>query len=821
MARNRRNVNNTNTPQKHKNNSTSTNKHKTNSNTIHITELREIVATASAAESSKAAELRSFNLSKEVNEVPEINITPETEWETVGAKTGVPLEQPRVKIETGDVQGELEFWSSSVFCFVLGANPPNHVMDGYVRRVWKDLSIDKVAFQYNGVCIVRFAKQEDKDKVLQSEQLFFDNKPFIIRDWQPDVKCVKDKPDLVRIWVRLYNLDLKFWGKALPKIVSMIGIPINPDRATEKKEYLEYARFLVEVRMGHNLPDMIEFIDDKDVIQKQEVSYEWKPLVCSQCTGIGHDAAMCRKRAAEVRKKPAQKVWRPKVQAPVQPIVKPVVQPAVVPVQVVESVQEPVVLPQVTPPEMITPIPFKSKEMASPASLVHRLSRFGRGNSQGGPTVLEVVQQSLRQSLLNSMGKGRTPIIQNETRVKIKNKARIQDGFGRPWQIIDNSEIRDSGRIWLLWDTTQVLVHCIKKDLQVIHAQVTNLVTGFVWTCSLVYGCNADSDRVALWESLINMNSNITGPWLVMGDFNNVLFMDERIGSQVTDAEVKGFQNCVDVCGLYDLVSTGAYFTWNNKQQGDARVFSRIDRVLANDEWILTGPTGSVTFLPEGLYDHSPCLIELGADIDRRKGNFKYFNMWGKPTEFKSIVNDVWRQSIAGCCMFQVVKKLKALKHPLKKLNNSRYGDIENSALVAKMLLETIQKQLHNDPRNVLLQDEERIAAESYKQLDAARLLFLAQKAKAQWVNFADDNTRYFHSTIKARRAQNKVLRIHDMNGVNCTEVNAIEHAFVEYYQALLGSSTKVTPVCRAVVKHGKVVSSEHARGMVKRCFWR
>ncbi|XP_074300434.1 uncharacterized protein LOC141631696 [Silene latifolia] len=170
-------------------------------------------------------------------------------------------------------------------------------MDGYVRRVWKDLSIDKVAFQYNGVCIVRFSKQEDKDTVLQSEQLFFDNKPFIIRDWQPDVKCVKDKPDLVRIWVRLYNLDLKFWGKALPKIVSMIGTPINPDRATEKKEYLEYARFMVEVKMGHNLPDMIEFIDDKDVIQKQAVSYEWKPLVCSQCTGIGHDAAMCRKRA--------------------------------------------------------------------------------------------------------------------------------------------------------------------------------------------------------------------------------------------------------------------------------------------------------------------------------------------------------------------------------------------------------------------------------------------------------------------------------------------------------------------------------------------
>ncbi|XP_074267096.1 uncharacterized protein LOC141590399 [Silene latifolia] len=624
MARNRRTVNNTNTPQKHKNTSSSTNKHKNSSNTIHITELREIVLN-SKNESSKTAELRAFNLNKEVSVIPEITDTNETEWKTVGAKAGTPLEQPRVKIETEDVQGELEFWSSSVFCFVLGANPPNHVMDGYVRRIWKDYSIDKVAYLVNGICIVRFSKQEDKDAVLD-QTLFFDNKPFIIKDWQPDVKCVKDKPDLVRIWVRLYNLDLKFWGKALPKIVSMIGTPIRPDRATEKKEYLEYARFMVEVKLGQSLPDKIEFIDDKDIVQSQEVSYEWKPLVCSQCSGIGHDAAMCRKRAAEARKKPAQKVWRPKVQVPVKPADAPV---QVAPVQCVEPVQETVVLPQCSPPVMVTPIPFRGHEMATPASLVQRMSRLGRGSSQEGPTVLEVIQQSLRQI---------------ETRVKIKNNDRIQASFSNPWKVIDNSEVKDSGRIWLLWDSSQIMVSCIRKDLQVIHAQVTNLVTGFDWTCSLVYGCNADSDRVALWDSLIAMKANVHGPWLVMGDFNNVLYVNERIGSQVTDAEIKGFQNCVDVCGLYDMVSTGAYFTWNNKQEGDARVYSWIDRVLANDEWILNGPSGNVTFLPEGLYDHSPCLIELGEDIERRKCPFKYFNMWGKHAEFKNIVMETWKQ---------------------------------------------------------------------------------------------------------------------------------------------------------------------------------
>ncbi|XP_074283553.1 uncharacterized protein LOC141608100 [Silene latifolia] len=400
----------------------------------------------------------------------------------------------------------------------------------------------------------------------------------------------------------------------------MIYKPIRPDHATENKDYLEYARFMVEVKLGQSLPDKIEFIDDKDVVQIQEVSYEWKPRVCSQCSGIGHDAVMYRKRAVEMKKKPNHKVWRPKDQGPAKPSTIPVQE--VPQVQCVENVQEAEVLPQLDPSIVVTPIPFKGNVMASPGSLVHRMSR-----------------------------------------VKIKNKDRIHAGFGSPWQIIDNSEVKDSGRIW----------------------------------------CNKDSDTVYLWNSMISLKATVNGPWLIMRDFNNVLYLDERIGSQVTDSEVREFQNCVDVCGLYDMISTGAYFTWNNKQEGDARVFSRIDRVLANDEWILNGPTGVVSFLPEELYDHSPCLIELGEDTVRRKGSFKYFNKWGKSANFKNIVTEIWRQPIQGCCMFQLVKKLKTLKHPLKKLNNNGYGDIENTAMVAKLVLESIQKQLHIDPRNVLL----------------------------------------------------------------------------------------------------------------------
>ncbi|KAL2900787.1 Botulinum neurotoxin type E, partial [Bienertia sinuspersici] len=48
-----------------------------------------------------------------------------------------------VKIEIEDIQHEIDYWSSSLYVFVLGANPPTSVIDGFIRRVWKEHAVDK------------------------------------------------------------------------------------------------------------------------------------------------------------------------------------------------------------------------------------------------------------------------------------------------------------------------------------------------------------------------------------------------------------------------------------------------------------------------------------------------------------------------------------------------------------------------------------------------------------------------------------------------------------------------------------------------------
>ncbi|XP_074293206.1 uncharacterized protein LOC141620165 [Silene latifolia] len=228
---------------------------------------------------------------------------------------------------------------------------------------------------------------------------------------------------------------------------------------------------------------------------------------------------------------------------------------------------------------------------------------------------------------------------------------------------------------------------------------------------------------------------------------------------------------------------------------------------MVNDEWLIKYPDTLTMFHPEGLFDHCPCTMALKPDGVRKRGSFKYFNMWGKDSEFLKIVKTVWEAQIPGHKIFQFVKKLKQLKRPLKELNGASFAQIETTARLAQLMLQEAQTKLQLDPRNVSLQREARDAALIYKDRAEAKRSFLAQKAKVQWFSEGDGNTKFFHSAIKARRMQNKILAIKDMDGKMASTALEIEEAFIHYYQKLLGACTPVTRVHIPTVRKGSVIN--------------
>lgn len=57
----------------------------------------------------------------------------------------------------------------------------------------------------------------------------------------------------------------------------------------------------------------------------------------------------------------------------------------------------------------------------------------------------------------------------------------------------------------------------------------------------------------------------IIGVWFLNGDFNNLFNYEERIGFVIRWIDIKYFRNCIEVCVLMDMKSSGVMFIWNNK----------------------------------------------------------------------------------------------------------------------------------------------------------------------------------------------------------------------------------------------------------------
>ncbi|XP_057248199.1 uncharacterized protein LOC130590186 [Beta vulgaris subsp. vulgaris] len=235
----------------------------------------------------------------------------------------------------------------------------------------------------------------------------------------------------------------------------------------------------------------------------------------------------------------------------------------------------------------------------------------------------------------------------------------------------------------------------------------------------MVYGFNEAKERGKLWEDIERISGSVTGAWVVCGDFNNVLQLNERVGSTVTLEEVAEFRMCLRRAQLQEQTTSGPFYTWSNKQEGEARVFSRI----------------------VGLW---------------------FFNMWTQADGFLPRVQAVWQQSIQG---------VPILSTPVKT-----------------------QEEVHKEPTNAELHKLEEEARKRYVELNKARLSFLHQKAKQEWIKKGDANTG-----------------VKNEEGVWQEKSEDIEQAFLGFYQQLLGTRKPTTAsVSPTIIREGAILEERH-----------
>lgn len=98
------------------------------------------------------------------------------------------------------------------------------------------------------------------------------------------------------------------------------------------------------------------------------------------------------------------------------------------------------------------------------------------------------------------------------------------------------------------------------------------------------------------------------------GDFNKVLKdFDKFRDNIINHARTNQFWNCINQCNLIDSGFKGSKYTSTNKRyrQRNQLILERIDRCLANDQWI----EAFVAYLPRTHSNYCPSFTPLKNNL--------------------------------------------------------------------------------------------------------------------------------------------------------------------------------------------------------------
>lgn len=192
------------------------------------------------------------------------------------------------------------------------------------------------------------------------------------------------------------------------------------------------------------------------------------------------------------------------------------------------------------------------------------------------------------------------------------------------------------GGLAMLWEEGAE-VELLKKNSRFIDVYIHNFPIRIKWRCTFVYGEPSSQLRHLMWDLVRRIRPMAAGPWLMAGDFNEVMWQGEHISARRrNEGQMAAFRNVLSECDLHDLGYSGHPWTFDNKQMGHKNVRVRLDRAVATPDWSTGFPHSRVEHLVSSRSDHCPILISL------------YEEFWERDEQLPKMIDEAWHDGAAG-----------------------------------------------------------------------------------------------------------------------------------------------------------------------------
>lgn len=252
-------------------------------------------------------------------------------------------------------------------------------------------------------------------------------------------------------------------------------------------------------------------------------------------------------------------------------------------------------------------------------------------------------------------------------------------------------------------------------------------------------------NRSAFWTKLSQVGLGRDSPWLLSGDFNEILDNSEKVGGPLRwEGSFTAFRSFVSQNGLWDLKHSGNKLSWRGNRYSHF-IRSRLDRSLVNCSWSELFPIGRSSYLRFEGFDHRHLITYFGKRLPKRRGVFR---------DRRSC-----RRSIEPSPLTSVIDKLNSCRRSIIKW--AKEQNEKSNVIIAKAQkeLETALSSAVPDPH--LIDTLTTTLSSAYKEEEQ----FWLQRSRIQWLKEGDRNTGFFHAITRQRRLINSFSVIENKHG--------------------------------------------------------
>nr|GEU99330.1 G-type lectin S-receptor-like serine/threonine-protein kinase LECRK1 [Tanacetum cinerariifolium] len=427
----------------------------------------------------------------------------------------------------------------------------------------------------------------------------------------------------------------------------------------------------------------------------------------------------------------------------------------------------------------------------------------GQNVVKNGGSVLEVMEDIIRVGQMNALSiniQGLGHKTKNEwiTELNIRHKINflaIQETkmasvshmdvkfiWGNSnYQYISSDAIGSSGGILCIWEAS-----VFKKD----YATISDNFIGIYGTWAsnnvkvlfvTIYAPQHAYLKRVLWEYILVWIGRWNGEVIIMGDFNEVRFADERRGLMFYPSMARCFNNFISSFGLVDIKLEGFSFTWSHPS---ASKLSKLDRFFVSEGILVVFPSIIALCLDRHLSDHRPILLhEVHTDFGPIP--FCFYHSWFSFKGFDDMVEHTWNSfSLTDSNgMIRFKKKLQGLKIIIRNWVKAKKHHLSGVRCSIKNELGDIDKDLDRGDLSDSKLHRRMDLLHQLHDIDISDSKDFIQKSKIKWVVEGDENSKFFHGIINKKRSQLAIRGVF-VDGLWVTDPCKVKDAFRNHFEA-------------------------------------